>query len=478
MLRVCYYCAVLISIALGACALNPATGDLDVVTMSEKKEISIGKQMHEELVKNQALYDDPKLTNYVQKVGEKLAKHSHRSDLKYYFNVIDSPGVNAFAFPGGYIYINRGLLAYLNSEDQLAAVLAHELGHITARHAVKQSTAKTAMSVLSVVALFGTGSSQVAGATQRGGEVLVSGYGREHELEADRLGAQYLSNAGYDSDALLDVIAILKDQERYAKNTAKARGIKKQTYHGLFSTHPRNDKRLQHIIANAKNVDKISHQTVDPVHFRQAVEGLSFGSTAKKMLRKTNRFYHNKLNFTFSYPEKWQVKTTKQLIIVHSPDQQSALSLKVKRAVPNLTARQFLEQRMNIRTLHRSERLQQYALEGHTGIEPAQASRKPRRIGLFYYRNMAFILSGELSQPQLDKQYLDIINSFRPMRRSERQIPKGQQIKFVQADASTNYRQLARVSNIRADAENQLRLLNSHYPKGEPEQGQWIKIVQ
>jgi predicted Zn-dependent protease len=469
---------ILLTVGFSSCALNPATGDLDIVTMSESKEITIGKEMHDELVKSKALYEEQKLRDYVQNVGEKLAAHSHRTELKYYFNIIDNPGVNAFALPGGYIYINRGLLAYLKNEDQLAAVLAHELGHITARHAVQQKTAKTAMSVLSVITLVGTGSADLANATHQGGEALVSGYGREHELEADRLGAEYLHNAGYDNNALLDVIEILKNQELYAKIKAKAQGRKLQTYHGLFSTHPRNDKRLQNIIANAKTLSERQRETLDPELFRNAVEGLSYGKTSKKLARSDNRFYHNKLNFTFQYPKGWEVDSGAKEIMVTEPEKTVSLRLQVKRINKNLSPREFLNKELDVKTLHRSESLLQYGLHGHTGIEPANGNQNPRRLGIFYYGSLAFIISGDTSNRKFDKDYLSVINSFRPMRRSERKRPKTLQIKYIQSQPNTRYAHLARVSKIRRNAEDELRLLNSHYPKGEPAQGEWIKVVE
>lgn len=126
--------------ALGGCAVNPATGKSDFVMMSEQQELGMGARYNQEILKQFPRYNDEKLQAYVQRVGERVARSSHRSNLQYHFTVIDSPDINAFALPGGYIYIHRGLIAYLGSEAELAAVLGHEVGHVTARHSVRQQS--------------------------------------------------------------------------------------------------------------------------------------------------------------------------------------------------------------------------------------------------------------------------------------------------------------------------------------------------
>jgi len=131
----------LIFISITGCAVNPATGGQDLVLMSEQSEIALGRKTHKEILQQYSVYDNPELQAYVTGIGEDLAKNSHRNNLIYRFTVLDSKDVNAFALPGGYIYITRGLLAYLNSEAELAAVLGHEIGHVTARHSVRQYSA-------------------------------------------------------------------------------------------------------------------------------------------------------------------------------------------------------------------------------------------------------------------------------------------------------------------------------------------------
>ena len=208
------------------CSINPATGTPDIVLMSESAEIQMGKEMHEKLIKSMPIYQDEKLAAYVNSVGQKIVKNSHRKDIEYHFTIIDAPDINAFALPGGYIYINRGLLSYLDSEAQLAAVLAHEVGHVTARHVVRQDSARKGASVLSVLSVLTTGSAAIGDVTNLWGTAAVKGYGREMELEADGLGAEYLFNSGYDPHAMVETIGVLKDQEKFARYRAKEEGKK------------------------------------------------------------------------------------------------------------------------------------------------------------------------------------------------------------------------------------------------------------
>ena len=125
-------------LSLSGGAVNPVTGKQDFVVLSEEQEIQMGREYNAQILRQYQIYEDEKIQNYVQSIGESLAKKSHRPNLIYRFTVLDSPEINAFALPGGYIYINRGLMAYMSSEEELAAVLGHEIGHVTARHSVKQ----------------------------------------------------------------------------------------------------------------------------------------------------------------------------------------------------------------------------------------------------------------------------------------------------------------------------------------------------
>ena len=216
-----------LTLMLANCAQNPVSGRPNFVTMSESKEVDVGRQEDAKVREEYGVYDNKALQQYVNEVGQRLGKASHRPQLQYNYVVVDSPEINAFALPGGYIYITRGILAYLNSEAELAAVLGHETGHVTARHSVQQMSAATAAGVgATLIGIFVPVLRNQAGDTAISmlGNVLLSGYGREHELEADRLGAEYLYRTGYDPQAMIKVIGVLKNQELFDAEIAKTEG--------------------------------------------------------------------------------------------------------------------------------------------------------------------------------------------------------------------------------------------------------------
>ncbi|MEL7046674.1 MAG: M48 family metallopeptidase, partial [Pseudomonadota bacterium] len=224
--------AALVATTLGGCAVNPATGAPTVVLSTKSGERETGQEMYDKFIADGAAYDDPELQAYVNKIGQRLAAVSDMPDLEFTFTVLDAPEINAFATPGGFIYVNRGLLAYLNSEAELAGVIGHEIAHVTARHHARRKTAGVTGKVLSTTAYVLTGSGALYEASEMYGAELISGYGRDMELEADGFGAEYMYRAGYEPEALLDVIGVLKNQEQFMRLKAREAGRSGTTYHG------------------------------------------------------------------------------------------------------------------------------------------------------------------------------------------------------------------------------------------------------
>ncbi|MGV6807702.1 MAG: M48 family metalloprotease, partial [bacterium] len=209
------------------------------------------REMHEEILQQMPIYGDAKVTEYVEAIGQKIIASAGVKKPKFTFTVIDDETINAFALPGGYIYVHRGLITYLNSEAQLAAVIAHEIGHITENHHGRQKRAAVGNVLVAGVLGVLTGSGDVAEASALWGQTLVSGFGRDMELEADQVGAEYLVASGYDPQAMIEVIALLKDQERLERKKARDAGRQARSYHGLFATHPQNDQRLREAVNSA-----------------------------------------------------------------------------------------------------------------------------------------------------------------------------------------------------------------------------------
>ncbi len=475
---------VLSAVLLASCAVNPATGRGNLVTMSQSREMSIGQEEHEKVMSSMPVIQEEALAAYVDEVGQRLVAGSHRPDLEFTFTVIDSPEINAFALPGGFVYINRGLLAFLKSEDELAAVLAHEIGHITARHAVQQhargTLGSTAAGVGGFVAAVATGNvyigSELAQVGSMWAQAGVSGFGREHELEADSLGAEYLYNAGYNPRAMIDVLSVLKSQEDFNVRVAGRRA----GYHGLFATHPRNDQRLQQAIARAGELPEDQVRETDPAVFRQHIDGMVFGERRGGQGR--NRYYQDTLGYTLVFPDDWQVNET-ITSVTGSKSDAATLRVEAQRLSERKAPHQFMRENLGYDDLQQTEILSQYRLEGFTGIRTNPDSGNHQRIAVIYMGLRAFIFTGEVHdaerKDELDRLLMASIRSFRAIQGGERAGGSGDlRIRYVQVGDNFSWPALARQSRVPQYPEETLRLLNGYYPVGNPQPGEWIKILQ
>lgn len=467
------------------CAQNPVTGQQDFVLMTEDQEIALGRQEHPKVLKQYGVVDElPALQAYVQEVGERLATKSHRSNLVYRFTVLDSSEVNAFALPGGYIYITRGLLAYLNSEAELAAVLGHEIGHVTARHSVRQISAAQATGILAAVIGAQIGQQGTQDLLNLLGNALLSGYGREHELEADRLGAEYLARAGYDPQAMIRVIGVLKDQEEFEKQQAADEGRRPNVYHGVFATHPDNDRRLQEVVGAAAQFQAPAVRPDNRDEYLHHLEGLAFGDSKREGVRRNAHFYHAELGFALNFPAGWRVDNYPDRLSAKPPSNDALLQIWTEDLNRRVSPEQFMRDRLGLRNLHNGESFTHQEMPGYTAITEADTpwGRREARFTVIYFDNRAYIFAGAAKDPdapyRYDQAFVDTARSFHRLTDEERQLAQPQILHLIQAGTDTRLEDLARHSPIPNHPLEQLRLLNGLYPQGEPGPGQLIKIVE
>ena len=461
---------------LAACATNPVTGKKEVVLMSEEQEIAMGTQHHEKsILKQYQIYEHPKLQQYVSELGQKLAAKSHRSNLPFKFTLLDSPQVNAFALPGGFVYITRGIMSYMNSEEELAGVLGHEIGHVTARHSVRQHRSQTLTGLGGMLATIATGNAQVAQAANQLTTAWVRGYGRSHELEADRLGAEYLARTDYDPEKMLEVVGILKDQEEFELQRAKEEGRQPRVYHGVFSTHPRNDQRLQEVIKAAGRFSNADAVQTDPEEFLKLMQGVTFGHNETQGILRKNKFYHKPLDFTLTFPEGWRIENQPDQLVAIRPDGNVAMIVKIDKLQNGESSSQFLQRKFanlsNGRHINGG---------GYTGITKG---KHPFGEGAFRVTSVphnggVFVVAGFAKADRPDQLFVDTAASIRKLKRSEIKLASSQKIKLVRARSGDTFAQLARQVDLGDYAEEQLRLLNGMYPDGEPSVGQLIKIIE
>ena len=314
MIKLSALCATIaLSLALASCSTNPATGGRDVVLSSKKGEIESSRRAYDEIVKFYGLYEDQAIQDYVSAVGQRVARHSDQPDLQWKFTVVDEGSINAFTTGGGYVYVHRGLLAYLNSEAELAAVLGHELSHVTARHPARGQTRSVLASILAMGAAVVTGSGAVADMASIGAGAFVQGYGREAEMEADRIGMKYLIKAGYDPKAMGRVFETFRAQESFEVASARAEGREPQVYHGVFSSHPAPDDRALQAARGAAQVagDPEGGFVTNRNVYMQAIDGLAYGSSKAQGVVRDNRFYHADMGITVAFPRGWTSKPSR-----------------------------------------------------------------------------------------------------------------------------------------------------------------------
>lgn len=461
---------------LSGCAGNPASGGSAVVFSSTSGEIRIGREAHEKMVSEGALYDSPELQAYINKVGQRLVANSDMPDQTFHFHVIDSQDINAFAMPGGYVYIHRGLLSYLDNEAELAGVLGHEIAHVTARHHGRQKSGHVTSNVIAATVYILTGSGDLADASNIYGQELISGYGREMELEADGLGAQYMYRSGYDPEALLEVIGVLKDHERYQRARAKASGKAAATYHGLFASHPRNDTRLKTVVdaASRLDLDTYIEDPAVPGEFKRLTDGMVWGDSIQGE-RAENRYYHEKLDFTFELPPGWRVEAGSKAIVARSADNASSLTLTLRKPAGEASSKAVLED--NARgDLSAGKVLELTGIAGYTAV--ATAGDEARRLAVLDYKGLNYLFEGKAEDFAAgDQALLTMIESFRPLTYSELTVGDGNFLRYIQVPRGATIASLAADSPIE-DAEAQLRLINGFYPAGEPRTGDWFKIVE
>ncbi|MDP2242774.1 M48 family metalloprotease [Pseudomonas sp.] len=467
-------------VQLAGCAVNPATGRNNFVMMSEQQELALGQRYSQEILKQYPRYADEKLQAYVQQVGERVARHSHRSQLNYQFTVVDSPDINAFALPGGYIYIHRGLLAYLNSEAELAAVLGHEVGHVTARHGVQQQSQSSAWGILGQAVAIGTGVGAAADLTNVLGSAFVRGYGRDMELEADGLGAQYLARSGYDPQAMIEVVNVLKGQEDFARDQAAKRGQAQAAggYHGVFDTHPDNDRRLQQVLGPARAL-ATGQQEVNRDAFLKHLNGLPFGDSAASGVRRGQHFYHAELDFTLAFPQGWSMINRPDVLIGQSADQQAFIAMTQEGNPQRLSAAQLLRQRVGGQQLTAEREWRQAGLSGYSAIIAGPAAK---RVAVLLHGQRAYLfvaaVRGQTALEPHDEEFIKIIKSVRSLTAAERRLAEPLRLHLVKARSGQNMAALARQSTLPGDAQATLRLLNNFYPTGEPPPGSWLKVVR
>lgn len=317
--------ALLAACFAAGCAMNPATGQRELMMISEAQEIAMGREYDPQVVASMGLYPDSGLQRYVAALGQQLAAQSERPRLPWTFRVVDDPIVNAFAVPGGFVYMTRGILAHFNSEAQLVAVLGHEIGHVTARHSAAQmSREQLAQLGLVVGSLASERFAQMADLAGTGLGVLFLKYGREDESEADGLGLRYMRRTSHDVREMPGVYAMLG-------SLSAASGA--DAVPNWLSSHPTpadREQRIQRAIARipAESLGTI----VERDSYLRRLENVTYGINPRNGYFVGQRFSHPDMRFTMTFPEGWATRNEADAVIGMSGTRDAAIQLTLSQA--------------------------------------------------------------------------------------------------------------------------------------------------
>jgi predicted Zn-dependent protease len=346
----------MLSLLLGSCAKNPASGKQDFVMLSEKEELKIGQQIFHEMKKNMLLLPekDP-LARYVDRVGQKVAATSDRPELFYRFYVVDDTTINAFALPGGYIFMHRGLINHMNNEAELAAVLGHEIGHVTARHSVQQiSKARAYQMGMAITSVFVPIPQGAGVLTDLMAMAIIQGYGREAELQSDELSIRYLTKAGYDPNATIGILKTLKRLDELDTKEKTDAGEKVEKYHGAFATHPKTENRIKEAIAEAASTQG-SAGFVNQGAFLAAVEGYAYGDSTEQGAVVGRHFLHPDLGIQLEFPTDWVITNTASALHARLRQQKVYFRLQVRDLQLRQSAEEILKEVFTDRHIGRIE---------------------------------------------------------------------------------------------------------------------------
>ena len=440
-----------------------------------------GEKMYREYLDKGLIYGDQEWQTYVQEIAQRLLPYANDRSRDYHVYVIDSPNVNASALGDGYIFVDRGILAYMSSEDELAAVIGHEIAHVAARHSRRHRNRSLLGQSVGMIAWLTTGVGDLMGVANAATMQNVSGFGREAELEADRLGGEYMARAGYNPLAIIDIVQVLKDQEIFAKQVQKEPVV----YHGLFRSHPKNDKRLYDAVANSQQY-ALPGQAIDPVRdFWEMVDGLIYGDEAMSGVIRDTTLYHGALRIVVEFPDDWTVVKSQKEVSGTAPggNAEGFITLGHHSSDSRLTPLEYLTETLMREDIKSGQALEINGNQAYVGeVENEGTDTKLKLIGLLYFDKSAYLFSGEAG-PNGDadafrKDFLATMHALRTMTVEDAKIANKLRIRVKIAEPDVTYADLAQRSAIEKNAEERLRLLNAGFPNGEPRAGNYIKIIE
>ena len=480
------------STASGSTASGSKSGSSkpsSTMTGAMKREAEAGRKAYEQIIKAYGVYEDQAVQDYVSEIGQRIARQSDMPDAEFKFVVVDDDSINAFTTGCCYVYVHRGLLTYLNSEAELASVLGHEIAHVTMKHPSKRQRRGIAASILATAAAVVTGSGAVADLANIGAGAWIQGYGRENELEADRVGLKYSTKAGYRPESMGEVFEMFRRGERFELDRARAEGREPRIYHGLFSSHPTPDARAVQAAKGSANIDGTppGGWIENREAYLQRINGMVYGSSRAQGIMRDNRFYHADMGITLAFPRGWTVENQRDRLIAYTASKDTFMQVTVATPPPGQGPREFLLSQLRGASLSGGEAFTSNGMEGYsvrtsTG-SPLDRGAGPVRWTVIYRGTQAFLVAGASrssrgSTPEADGLFMSVAQTLRGLKPSEYPLAEPFRLRIREATADTRLEDYAQDVPVDKFQKEELLLLNALYPDKKLKTGQLYKVVE
>lgn len=473
-------------VMLQACSRNPVTGKKELILMSTDQEIALGQQSHPSIVASMGLYEDQKLQRFISEKGMAMAKISHRPDLPYQFNIVDSPVVNAFAVPGGYVYFTRGIMAHFNNEAEFAGVLGHEIGHITARHSARQQTSEILGQVgLMAGMILSPKLAQFGEQAMQGLQMLMLSYSRAHESESDKIGVDYSSKVGYDAHQMANFFGTIK---RLSDNAG-------QSIPNIMSTHPDPGDRFNNVHEMAKTYQAANPATysVNRDSYLQMINGLIYGEDPKQGFVENNVFYHPELRFQFPIPVDWQTQNSPVQFGMASKDGKAQMIFTVATGSTLDSAAANTVKQLNLRVLENARRtingnpaivmisqVQQQQQQGQPQQQQTPATTVQVATWLIQYNGLIYAIHGATTADIFTTQYPNFKNTaenFRSLSDPDKLNRKPERIFVKTVPRDGTFKDVMSALGMPAKRLEELGVVNSMKADDQVKRGTLIKVI-
>lgn len=486
-LRTFFLIAPLLAVAslLAACSTNPATGESNFSIVSPAQERQIGADAHPQVVAQFGVYEEfPSLNAYVADIALRLHSVSEMSNEPFTFTLLDSDMVNAFAIPGGYVYVTRGLMALANNEAELAGVIGHEIGHVTARHGAQRMTQQT-LAQLGVVAVgIALQDQNLMQLANVGAMAWLAGYSRSQELQSDELGVRYLTKAGYDPLAMASFLDQLGAQTQLSQKLAFQEGAPDPADNWL-ATHPRTEDRVVAAAQLARN--DLANPFLGRNEYLRQIDGMIYGDSPEQGFRRGNTFSHPELRFTFDVPDGFRMQNSPSAVAAFNEDgaliifDGGAYSGGSMTNYAQAWANDLVGQQIALNDLERIDVNGMEAATGWMRLPLQQGQSDVRLLAIRYDSNtvyrFVFICPSNIAG-NLARDFQRTTYSFRKLSSSEANALRPLRIRVVEVRSGDTIDSLARRMDIDELPRDHFMVLNDIQSNADLQAGMLVKLIQ